>query len=185
MAQINETPLAGRKKVGVGRAKKHILRFDMTPMVDLGFLLITFFVMTAEMSKPKVAKLYMPKEGPPTPVKNSNSLTVLLGNDHVVRYYEGDWTTALQANKIYETTFSVKDGIGKVIRDKQKWLENAKLDKEGRQGLVLMIKPSKYTQYTQVIDMLDEAMINNVTRYMLLSPDEKETKYIEEIINKH
>ena len=54
-----------RRRAGVSRPKKHNPKTDMTPMVDLGFLLISFFVMTTELSKPRVAQLNMPKEGPP------------------------------------------------------------------------------------------------------------------------
>lgn len=57
-----------RRRTGISRPKKYNPKTDMTPMVDLGFLLISFFVMTTELSKPRIAPLNMPKEGPPIPV---------------------------------------------------------------------------------------------------------------------
>ena len=74
MTELNVTESA-RKKTGAGRMKKANLRIDMTPMVDLGFLLIAFFIFTTEISKPAVTKLYMPHEGAPINVLDSKSLT--------------------------------------------------------------------------------------------------------------
>ena len=68
-----------RCKAGVSRSKKSVPKIDMTPMVDLGFLLITFFVITAELSKPVTMDLFMPKEGPPIKLRKSDALTFLLG----------------------------------------------------------------------------------------------------------
>jgi biopolymer transport protein ExbD len=63
----------------------------MTPMVDLGFLLITFFIITTQLSKPSVVKLNMPKESKySTTVGESNALTFILDKDDRVYYYHGD-----------------------------------------------------------------------------------------------
>lgn len=179
MAQINDAPQIHRRKAGVRPVKKHNLRTDMTPMVDLGFLLIAFFVMTTEMSKPKNLKLNMPKDGPPTPIKNSTALTVILGKDNSVYYYQGGWEEALKNNQVFQTDLSTGKGIGKVIRDKRDWLEKAKISKEGKDELMLMIKPTDNTSYAQIIDMLDETIINKVTRYAIVKPEPGELLYIE------
>src|SRR5258705_5497897 len=116
MAEILETGIDHRRRPGVRRMKKHSLRTDMTPMVDLGFLLITFFVFTAELSKPSVVKLNMPIDGPPVLLANSNALTFLLDGNNVVYYYHGDWKEASATGQVFKTNFSVMDGLGKVIR---------------------------------------------------------------------
>jgi biopolymer transport protein ExbD len=65
-------------KAGVRKMKKHELKIDMTPMVDLGFLLISFFVITTELSKPTALNLIMPTKGIAMDLGESNALTVLL-----------------------------------------------------------------------------------------------------------
>jgi biopolymer transport protein ExbD len=152
---------------------------DMTPMVDLGFLLISFFVMTAELSKPKVAQLNMPKEGPPTPLAKSNALTVLLAGDENVYYYHGNWIDAVEANGIVKTSLYSSEGLRKVILDKKQWLEkNDK--KEGRNGLMLLIKSTDETPYKNVIDALDETMINDVRKYALVKMEKEEVAWLKE-----
>lgn len=147
-------------------------------MVDLGFLLIAFFVMTTEMSKPSVTKLNMPKEGgAPSTLGESNALTFLIGADHLY-YYLGDWEKAKAEGEIKETSFSVKDGIGKIIRERQAWLAAANISKEGKDGLMFIIKPAPDANYRQVIDALDETQINAVKRYIIMKPEAEEVDYL-------
>src|SRR5688572_32950176 len=83
-----------KKVAGVKKAKKLSTRVDMTPMVDLGFLLITFFIFTATMNEPTTMDLNMPKdtdkEDEVTKAKQSGALTVMLGKNDQVYYYEGE-----------------------------------------------------------------------------------------------
>ena len=177
---MTEIPAAanGHRRPGVGRMKRHTIRTDMTPMVDLGFLLITFFVFTAELSKPSVVKLNMPIDGPPIKLGNSNALTFLLDDDNVVYYYHGGWKEAAASGQVFRTNFGVPNGLGKVIRDKQQWLDvNNK--KEKRNGLMLLIKASKNASYQNVLDALDETMINIVTKYILLPVEPGEAEWME------
>ena len=107
MAQI-ENSAAERKGKSFSSAKKQTLRIDMTPMVDLGFLLITFFVFTTIMSTPKAADLFMPTEGlvDPTKLPKSLALTILLDENDKIYYYHGDLEEAIKATDIFETNFS-------------------------------------------------------------------------------
>ena len=105
-----------RPKAGVNRIKKADLKIDMTPMVDLGFLLISFFIFTTEISKPAITNLYMPKDGDPTKIPGSRSLTILLGdNDHAF-YYNGDMNQAIKNNQVFQTSYDEINGIGNIIR---------------------------------------------------------------------
>ena len=176
MAEII-TSINERRKAGVRRQKKHNPKIDMTPMVDLGFLLITFFVITTELSKPVTLALIMPKEGTGILLGKSGALTVLLGKSNTIYYYHGDWNDALNANEIYQTSFSVKEGFGKVIREKQQQLDISNT-KEGRDGLMLLIKVGEEAIYGNVIDILDETLINDVKKYAVLKPQAEEINYL-------
>lgn len=166
-----------RRRAGMSHQKKHNLKIDMTPMVDLGFLLISFFVITAEMSKPASLDLNMPKDGPPMPLGESDALTILLDKDNTIFYYHGNWENAVKSNEIFQTSFSAKKGLRTVIREKQRRLDISNI-KEGRNGLMLLIKPGKDAVYSNVIDMLDEALIHDIKKYAVLKPGEEERKYL-------
>lgn len=163
------------RRTGVKRMQKHSLKIDMTPMVDLGFLLVSFFIFTSELTRPAVTDLYMPKQGKPMPVGESTTMTILLGKNNAVYYYEGSW----DENKIHQTTFSVLSGIGTTIRAKQHDLDIHPVTAEGRAALMLIIKPGPESTYKNVIDALDEALINNVKKYAIIKCDEIETRYLQ------
>lgn len=178
MSSIN-LPQLNTHKPGVKRMKRHTMKIDMTPMVDLGFLLITFFVMTVEMSKPSSIGLIMPKDGPDSSkLQRSAALTVLLGNQNEIWYYHGDWNEALQQNEIHQTSFSYSNGLGKIIREKQIVLDNTPAVHDGRNGLTVLIKAAPNANYEGVVDVLDETIINNVKRYALVNITEEEKKFL-------
>lgn len=179
MAAIIEQHAGNGRRRTVPRMKKYILKTDMIPLVDLGFLLIAFFVFTAQMSEPVVANLVMPKDGPPSTLGDSNALTVLLGKDNRIWYYQGNLENAIANNEIFETSYSVKDGIGKVIRDKQEWLDRSNVSDEKRSGLMLLIKATSGASYKNVINALDEALINDVKKYALVKPEPQEISRME------
>jgi biopolymer transport protein ExbD len=177
MAQI-ENSANVRKGKSFSHSKKQILRIDMTPMVDLGFLLITFFVFTTTMSTPKATDLFMPKEGDSQPLSNSLALTLLLDDNDKIYYYHGDFEEAVKANKIIETNYSTYNGIGKIIRQKQKDIDVSGKSIDGKRGIMLLIKPSAKANYKNVIDALDEVMINDVRKYAIVEPAKEEIGYI-------
>lgn len=179
MANISEPQAARTRPRSAAKLKRHSNRPDMTPMVDLGFLLIAFFVMTTEMSKPAATRLNMPKESneKPPPLRESTALTFLIGGEKMY-YYIGGYKAAKERNEIYETNFSVKDGIGKIIRERQDWLKKSNITPDGRDGLVFLIKPGPNSSYQQVVDALDETLINGVKRYMIVSPDKEELEFM-------
>ena len=173
MAAISEGSDSLRHRAGVRRAKKHSLKVDMTLMVDLGFLLITFFVVTAQLAEPKGPILNMPHDGTGTQTPNSGTLTVLIGGDKIF-YYHGNWEDAYKNHQVLPTSLDLKTGFGKIIREKQQWLDKHPIKGEGRTALMVLIKAGENANYSQAIDAMDEMLINRVTRYALVKPTPEE-----------
>lgn len=164
-----------RQRAGVRRPLKHQLRIDMTPMVDLGFLLITFFVITTEMSKPTAMNLIMPKDGPPIDLGESDALTVMLDKNNQAWYYEGDWTKAKEEGRILPLEGEL--AARKLIMNKQQQLDVSGR-KEGRNGLMLLVKPGSGTSYKSLVDLLDEVSINDVKKYAVVQLTAEERSWL-------
>jgi biopolymer transport protein ExbD len=184
MTSATDAPAMPRRRAGVRGMKKHSLKTDMTPMVDLGFLLITFFVITTRLSEPQALRLNMPHDGDGTTVGMSNALTILLSEDNAVYYYHGDWKGAVNKNEIFKTSFDLKTGLGKIIREKQLLLDKKNIDGEGRNDLVVMIKANDRANYANVINTLDEMLINVVKRYAIIDPTTEELAWLNSLNNR-
>jgi biopolymer transport protein ExbD len=174
---------SGHKKgPGVKKAKKLSTRVDMTPMVDLGFLLITFFIFTTTMSTPSTMKLYMPKdEKDPknlTEVKESGALTIMLGKGNGIYYYEGQIKP--DGSNFQSSTY--KDIRDVIIKKKEDVMKMGRalgypkdtLDKD----FVVVIKPNKEATYKNTVDILDEMTINQVHRFALVDITDDENMLI-------
>ena len=153
MAEVSQD---SGKKDGKVRSKKTSTRIDMTPMVDLAFLLLTFFVMTTTLNKPQTMEITMPekpKEQDKPPVVNETRvLTLVLGGNNKVYWYLG-----ITDPKVELSDFS-NDGIRKVLLKK-----NAQIKE-----MVVLIKPSDESKYKNMVDILDEMNIGNIARYALV-----------------
>ncbi|MBN8667102.1 MAG: biopolymer transporter ExbD [Chitinophagales bacterium] len=193
---------SGHKKgPGVKKAKKMSTRIDMTPMVDLGFLLITFFIFTTTMSSPSTMDLFMPKDTEKdedqNKAKQSGALTILLAKDNTAYYYEGE--LAPDASNFKSVKFSElrqiiinkkKDVISRYVNDpkcvetkltesKARGREKTRAEAEDeckQADMVVVIKPNKESTYKNTVDILDEMTINNIKRFALvnISPVEDE-----------
>ncbi len=173
MAQLELHPATAAKT----KRKLHAaLRIDMTPMVDLGFLLITFFIFTTTMAEPKAMSLAMPKDGDSTELASSKAFTILLAADNKVYAYEGEWNEALKNNRIIFTNYQTSEGIGKLIREKQKTMDAKKIN--GKNDLTLLIKPATKASYKNLIDALDETLINNVKKYAVVKLTKEENEFL-------
>ena len=167
MAEMDTSGGGGHKKgPGVKKAKKLSTRVDLTPMVDLGFLLITFFIFTTTMSQPTAMKLNLPKDtdkpDEQNKLKESAALTVMPAKDNQVYYYEG-----LDPSKIQSSNFKA---IRDVILDKKK--------RTDPKDFMVIIKPTQDATYKNTVDILDEMKIDDIHRYALVDISPTEMNFI-------
>src|SRR5262245_28601452 len=107
---------SGKGKHKKVRAKKSSTHIDMTPMVDLAFLLLTFFMLTTTFSKPKTMEINMPvKDKPEVETKVNNAVTILLGDKDRIFWYFGEFKPA--ETQLEETNWSAT-GIRKILLEK-------------------------------------------------------------------
>jgi len=173
MAEI--TTSSSEKKSGVHKLKKQSTRVDLTPMVDLGFLLITFFVFTTSMSKPAVMDLSMPAKGDSSKIGNDVALTIIPIEGNKIFYYHGELNQALNENLYGITNYSISEGIGNIIRQKQEALDK---NGKGRSEMMLLIKPTDASSFGNTIDIMDEVLINMITRHAIIDISEDEKKLL-------
>jgi biopolymer transport protein ExbD len=163
MAEIQQQ---GGDEGGKKRAKKASTKVDMTPMVDLGFLLLTFFVMTTTLAKPQVMEINMPikedKIENRNELKASNAFTVLLGANNRVFYYKGLHQPNVGAiPELIETDWS-KNGLRKVVLESNR----------SNPDLVVLIKADETSNYKNLVDVLDEMAITSTQKYAIVDMDD-------------
>lgn len=155
------------------KTKHQRIHVDMTPMVDLGFLLITFFIFTTHLADPTVMKLMMPKDdGESTPVKCSASLTLLLEKHDRIGWYE---CKDDKPSAIHFTNLDAENGLREIIIQKQKAVAQMLRDAK---DLMVIIKPLDGADYRTLVDVLDEMTINGVSRYAIIEPEAKDLKLL-------
>lgn len=186
------------------RAKKGSSRVDMTPMVDLAFLLLTFFVLTATFNKPKAMEINMPV--PPkdqentTKVADETAMTILLNDKKdKIFYYFG----MFKPETIIETTDYSKDGLRKILLDRNKdviqkvkeqeesfkkkqipdsTLKRKVMDIKGNpKALFVIVKTDEKAKYKSVIDVLDELNICDVGKYAVIDISAPEREKIKDL----
>ncbi len=162
---------------GKVRAKKQSTAVDMTPLADLGFLLITFFMFTTTFSKPNVMGLNMPPKTPPdvkeirTEVKTKNTLTLILGADNKL-YWHQEELIDLTANKLNVTDYS-REGIRKTIL-------TAKQNAPEKEFFTVIIKPTDDATYENLVNTLDEMEITESGKYGIVDITPQEVTVYEE-----
>ena len=174
--------------------KKMSTRVDMTPMVDLGFLLITFFMLATTLSKPQTMEIAMPskddnlKEEEKTQVKDSRAVTIILDKENAVYYYEGTRKNDIDpvVNKTdfspsgirkflikrnYEIMVKVNELKAKRADDKisDEDFEKQKLEvMSDKAAPIVIIKATDAASYGDLVDILDEMAICNIGRYAIV-----------------
>ena len=195
MSEVQSNDSGGEKggKHKKVRAKKNSTHIDMTPMVDLAFLLLTFFMLTTTFGKPKTMEINMPIKDPNVePSLVNNALTVLLSGDNKVFWYFGELKPETQ---LTVSNFS-SDGIRKVILDRNAFavdrikqlrdeavksnvsdtaLKRMVVDVKGDpKALMVLVKTDDKAKYKNVVDMLDELNICFVGKYALVDISKQE-----------
>lgn len=196
MAEITEEGGGGGHGKGKKRAKKPSARIDMTPMVDLAFLLLTFFVLTSTFSKPKTMEINYPAKPDPKdnikPPEVKNGLTFILTKDNRIFYYKGEFILpndpkGRPPTQLEETDYST-NGLHKLLVDLNKNTieEIKKLEKQvknkeiadstfkrkaieakgKKEALTVLIKTDENATYKNFIDVVDELNITMVGKYV-------------------
>jgi biopolymer transport protein ExbD len=211
MAEIVEAEKAqqGKKK----KPKKMSTAVDMTPMVDLFCLLITFFMLTTAFNKPKIMQINLPEKikkdenvAPPK-IAKSRSLNIILGPDDKVLWYPGMVEDPNNPPPLQVTDFSAS-GIREVLLDRNRALfrkvkqfeddvisgeividrdslEQAinQLKKDDDTGPIVLIKAYKTSKYRNFVDIIDEMSIIGVARYTFVDISWLEEDMVENTLN--
>jgi biopolymer transport protein ExbD len=155
MAEISDSGGGRKKKGGKVRAKKQSTKVDMTPMVDLAFLLLTFFILTSTFNKAKTMEVTMPDkvvdEKEQTKINENDILNLVLGENDKIYYWTGLTPPA-------EVTNFSKDGVRKLLLERMR--ANPKM--------MVLIKPQDESRYNNMVDILDEMEITNMKRYAIV-----------------
>jgi biopolymer transport protein ExbD len=180
MAELN-TGDGGGGKGGKVRSKKQNSKVDLTAMVDLAFLLITFFMLTTTLSKPQSMSLGLPDkdENPENnkdmKVDEKRTLTVMLGENNKLIYYMGLIDSPIAGPK--DIAYG-KDGIRKELLARKKSVVEYTGSKD--KGIIVIIKPGKKSKYKNLVDILDEMAITGVATYAIVNDFlPKETELLE------
>ena len=193
MAEVsNEQQGAEKGKHKKVRSKKSSTHIDMTPMVDLAFLLLTFFMLSTTFSKPKTMEINMPvkPDKPNDELKVNNAVTLLLTDKNKIFWYFGEFKP--EETQLDEANFSpdASNSLRKILLDKNKDANSRIKDLEKKlirgeikdttfkrmrvdiqaekQSLFVLIKTDDKAKYKNVIDALDECNICNVGKYALI-----------------
>lgn len=167
MAEVNNNP-SQQKRKGSALFSKRNLKIDLTPMVDLGFILVTFFVFTTTMSQTNVMDVINPDDSDITitdDVCESCVMTVLLTRDNKIWYYEG-----MEKDAVYKESSFESSGIRQLIAQKKKSV----IRETGKDRFVLIIRPLEHSGFKNLVDMIDESHINLVKRYYIDEPSKAE-----------
>ncbi|MDU1893029.1 MAG: biopolymer transporter ExbD [Dysgonomonas sp.] len=184
MANIETNKNEG--KVKKSKPKKHLLRVDFTPMVDMNMLLITFFMFCSTLSIPQVMDIAMPANEGDAKIPESKTVTMLLGENNKIYYYEGianyeDYTSLKEADYmeirkvllernavVVSQMKNLKQKLyNKQISDKEYSTQLAEL-KKSKDGLIVVIKPTKDSNFENLVNTLDEMQICGIDKYTIV-----------------
>jgi biopolymer transport protein ExbD len=147
-------------------------RVDLTAMVDLAFLLITFFMLTTSLAKPRSMPIVMPSDGPAGPVGESSTMSICLGKNNQALYYLGMPDKPLTTPKLtgYNST-----GIRAAIIEMSKHIAET-----SHNTMMVVIKPSQHSVYDNLVNVLDEINITKVPSYAIAKITSKDVELLKQ-----
>ncbi|NEM99589.1 ExbD/TolR family protein [Pontibacter burrus] len=170
MAEMQQKADSGGKG-GKKRAKRQSTKIDMTPLVDLAALLITFFMLTTTFNKPQTMEINMPvKEDTPDErieLKASNAMTIILGENDKLYYYFG---LAEDNPELVESNYSA-DGIRKVLVSPQV---------KSNDKMTVMVKPMEGARYKNMVDILDELKITDTKKFAMVDISDADKQLVQQ-----
>jgi|SRR5688572_5760268 len=201
MAEINHDQGTPDKKGKKPVQKKFSTHIDMTPVVDIAFLLLTFFMLTTTFSKPKTMEVNMPiKTDNPEDqqkVSEKQTITILLGNNDQVVWYQGlenptpnitDLSasglrkTLIEKNSsVYSKATILKDSLSRGFIKIDEFKKRLGVIKQDKSGLIVLIKAQDESSYSNLVDVLDEMAVCHIGRYAIVDITPIEIEMIEKI----
>jgi biopolymer transport protein ExbD len=208
MSEVQQQEQGGDKKHKKVRAKKSSTHIDMTPMVDLAFLLLTFFMLTTTFSKPKTMDITMPvkdaKEDEQTKVPASQTLSIILTEkDRIIWYMGEDNAEKAPETNIADFSLNGAKSIHKILLEKNQLVFNkiqlvrdsvakgliknendiikqhiSAVKSAEKKGLIVLIKPDDKSKYKNLVDILDEMLVCSVARYAIVDVSANEQELI-------
>jgi len=162
MAELNSSP---GKSGGKRSTRKMPVRVDLTAMVDLAFLLITFFMLTTSLTKPRIMPIVMPAAGPPGGVPESSTMTICLGKNNQALWFLGMAEKPLTTPKLIAYGKDMRMAITETGK---------KVFASTGKGLMVLIKPTDHSIYDNLVSALDEINITHVPSYAIakISPQD-------------
>jgi biopolymer transport protein ExbD len=207
MADIIESG-GGHEKGGKRRPKKHSTNIDMTPMVDLMCLLITFFMLTTAFAKPKVMEITMPEPPKDNEKKDQpqisadRTINIILSGDDKIYYYDGVIETGKPVPTIMKSSYG-SDGIRKYLLERNKLVFEQIVDlrekvtkgelvmadstlnnkikeikKSDKKSPIILIKADEFAKYRNIVDIIDEMAITSIASYAVVDINDAEKKLL-------
>jgi biopolymer transport protein ExbD len=167
MAELNTKPAAADSG-SKGKTHKKSTKVDLTAMVDLAFLLITFFILTTTLQKPTAMDLTMPDPNGPQSlaVPESRTMTVLIGAKDKLEWFIGMPDKPLTRPTVDDFG---KNGIRKTLLE-----QSDRIRQSQGKDMIVLIKPSDQSNYANMVNLMDELNITNIERRAIvdITPNE-------------
>jgi biopolymer transport protein ExbD len=169
MAELTTSEKTGSRGSSL---KKLSVRVDLTAMVDLAFLLITFFILATSLSKPRAMSLAMPVPGAPGGDPASRTMTIYLGKDNLVLWYMGMAEKPLSVPMLVNYS---KTGLRAAIIN-----TGQKIMRTTGKTLIVIVKPGIHSLYSNLVSTLDELNIANVPSYAIADISSKDAELLKQ-----